>query len=98
VCRHRVAISAEGVTDQTASTAATYRWEAITRLVRDRKHLYLYVTAASAIIIPRKAFDSDEEFDDFIAAVEVNLPRRVSPAPLREHDGPVPPSSSDAGA
>jgi membrane protein implicated in regulation of membrane protease activity len=44
------------------------RWKAVERIVEEREVLYVYISSVDAVIIPRRAFASDDEFAAFGAA------------------------------
>lgn len=46
------------------------RWKAIPRLERTEDRLFVFSTPRLAYIIPRRAFDADDAFDQFVAVVQ----------------------------
>ena len=42
------------------------KWEAVQRVVCTRNHLFLYLSAQGAMLIPKRAFDSKEQRDKFV--------------------------------
>lgn len=59
-------LSNESISIQRTSSLSSYGWEAIDRICVNSVCCYLYVTAVSAIIVPRRAFSSDESFNAFV--------------------------------
>jgi hypothetical protein len=69
-----VAVRGEGV--QIAADLGTQflAWPAISDLVETNAHIFLRVDGASAITIPKRAFESGARASDFIAAIRGRLP------------------------
>lgn len=59
-------ISAEGVANSSAFDQTMTTWAAVERVSRDCEHIYIYVNALMAVIIPRRAFATELEFDGFV--------------------------------
>lgn len=66
--RHQVVLSSAGITDSSELESSTTAWPAIERVSRADEHVFLYISAMSAIIIPRRAFTTTAEFDQFFQA------------------------------
>jgi hypothetical protein len=49
--------------------STTVRWKAVERIEEDLQYLYIYVSSLEAIIIPRRAFAGDSDFEAFAAGV-----------------------------
>lgn len=67
-CRHRVAISPDGISDSGEFGHASTDWRAIERVVQDVDHAFVYTNALAAIIVPRRAFSVPSEFEEFVRA------------------------------
>ena len=65
--KQRVAISPEGITKSSDFDRMTVAWSGIERVIKDKAHAYVYTSAWSAIIVPRRAFTDDVGFDEFVA-------------------------------
>jgi len=63
---HRVTISPEGVTDSGEHNQTATAWRAVERVAAAGEHAYIYTSALSAIIVPRRAFASPSEFEAFV--------------------------------
>jgi hypothetical protein len=66
--RHQVRISPEGIRESGELSEASTAWRAIERVVRDGEYAFIYTNALAAIIVPRRAFGSLEEFEQFVRA------------------------------
>jgi hypothetical protein len=66
-----VALFPEGIFSITRAGESRLDWSAIKRLAQNDRYLFIYLSATSAWVIPKKAFPDDEtlrEFTDFIQA------------------------------
>jgi len=66
-----VALSSAGIFSITRAGESRLDWSAIKRLAQSEKYLFIYISATSAWVIPKKAFPDDKtlrEFTDFIQA------------------------------
>jgi hypothetical protein len=64
---HRLSINPEGLVVATETSRYETKWVTVRRIARDGDYAFLYLTDTSAIILPRRPFVSDEEFDRFVA-------------------------------
>jgi hypothetical protein len=67
-CRHRVAISPDGITESSEFGQASTAWRAVERVARNGDYAFVYTSALTAIIVPRRAFAAPTEFDEFVRA------------------------------
>ena len=49
------------------------KWKALQRIVRTRQYLFLYFTTMNALVIPSRAFRSNEQWDSFVAFCKAKL-------------------------
>lgn len=63
---HRIFLNDEGITSETALIRSLYRWPVIERIVETSEYLFLFVSGFSAIVIPKRAFASDEHWQTFV--------------------------------
>jgi hypothetical protein len=66
--QHRVAISPEGITDASELRQSSTAWRGVERIARNGDYAFVYVSAFSAIIVPRRAFASSTGFEEFVRA------------------------------
>jgi len=76
--RHRVTISPEGVTESCEHGQTSTAWRAIERVASAGEHAYIYTNAVAAIIVPRRAFASPTEFDEFVRTAREHLEKAVA--------------------
>ena len=55
---------------------STVSWRAFRRVSRRDDRLFLFVSRQSAYIVPRRAFASDREFEEFVAEAEERWEKR----------------------
>lgn len=68
LCRHRVAISPDGITESGEFGQASTAWRAVERVVRNGDYAFIYTNALAAVIVPRRAFATATEFEEFVRA------------------------------
>jgi hypothetical protein len=64
--RHKLSLKSDAVTDQTGSGKTKTRWADVPKLVVTGSYLYIYISDTSAHIIPKRAFESEAEFKEFV--------------------------------
>ena len=79
--KQRVAISPENISRSSDFDQTTIAWSAIERVVKDKDHAFVYTSALTAILVPRRAFADAVGFDEFVLkatgyheAASANLP------------------------
>jgi hypothetical protein len=61
----RLQITPEGVSSSSEYGSETYPWKVIEQIAETKTHAFL-LGRAEAIILPRRAFTSEHEFDEFV--------------------------------
>jgi hypothetical protein len=61
----RTSIGPEGVAVRGEAIHTTVGWAAVRKIVLTQEHAFFYITTLEAIIVPRRPFASDEEFQEF---------------------------------
>jgi hypothetical protein len=67
---HRVWISPTGIRRIARYTDATYQWPVVESIGVGPAAAYIYDSTASAIIVPRSAFGSESEFQNFVETAQ----------------------------
>jgi hypothetical protein len=75
---HRVELKTEGLYEETAYTKSLFLWPGIHKVVVAAGFVAIYVTAHSAILIPKRSFTSASAFRQFVDAVKAQLNRGVA--------------------
>lgn len=65
-----VTLNRDSISIQRPSSLSSYGWEAIDRICVNSDYCYLYVTSLSAVILPRRAFSSQESFNEWVQEAE----------------------------
>ena len=76
-----VTLSNEELRVEFASTAVTNRWTGVSRVENTATHLFLFTQPADGFIVPRRAFNNDEEFEQFCGFARQKSEAARPPAP-----------------
>ena len=60
-----VTLATSDIRSECGPTTTTVRWQGISRVANTPQHLFIFTQPKNAFIVPRRAFDSDEEFARF---------------------------------
>jgi hypothetical protein len=63
---HTIRISEEGVRERTAVSDGLITWAGIRRVVEGTTHIYLFIEAHMAFVIPKRAFRDEDEAKRFL--------------------------------
>lgn len=69
-----ISVSEAGVTEETDDSRSEFKWAAIQRVVRTEKLVALYISPFLAHLVPRRAFDSIEAWQQFTRFVKEHAP------------------------
>jgi hypothetical protein len=61
--RRSLLLGPEGIVERTEQRTATYQWSGIERHVLYEVHLFIYTSALDAIVVPKRAFASQGDFE-----------------------------------
>jgi hypothetical protein len=64
--KQRVTISPESISRSSDFDQTTIAWSAIERVVKDKDYAFLYTSALTTIIVPRRPFADVVGFDEFV--------------------------------
>ena len=67
---HAYAITPGGLKVSSEKSASEIRWTAVLDVKRTADRLFVFMAKRQAFIIPRRAFDSDDQFEAFAAAAQ----------------------------
>lgn len=68
--RRRLTITPETITDATEISVTTMRWAAVEKIVIDERHAFFYVSAVGAFVLPKAAFATEAEFQEFVETAQ----------------------------
>lgn len=82
---HTITIDESGLVEENGFSRGEYRWDGILKFVKTRRHLFVYVAQHSAHAIPRRAFASESEWQQFVEKMRefkqrASLPQKCEPA------------------
>ena len=60
-----IILSPDSISAESEYARAEYQWNAVQRLAQNPKYLFLYVMQHGAVIIPKRAFQSKQELENF---------------------------------
>jgi hypothetical protein len=69
----RINFGDDGITSESANSHTEIQWTAVQKLVRTRSHIFLFVTQRRNLVIPKRAFDSDNAFNQFCSAFQAKV-------------------------
>src|SRR5262249_38627027 len=64
--RRCLSLSPEGLHTVSEVTDSLTKWPAIEKIAVTDEHLFLYISLTQAIIVPKRAFDAEWRFTDFV--------------------------------
>jgi hypothetical protein len=64
---HSLRFDSEGVSGKTAVSEGTIRWTGVLDIVETKKYFFMFVDTAVAFIIPKRAFASPADADQFFS-------------------------------
>jgi hypothetical protein len=67
---HRAWVSPRGIRRISRFVDATFQWQAVEKIAASPHAVYIYDSAASAIIVPRSAFGDEAEFQRFLETAQ----------------------------
>jgi hypothetical protein len=67
---HEFEIEPEALRYSSTRSSAKFGWSGLQRLHRTRDRLFIFSSKAVAFMIPRRAFESDADFEHFIATAQ----------------------------
>jgi hypothetical protein len=76
--RHRVTLSQESVADSGEFGQSSTTWRAVEKVAATDEHAYIYTNALAAIIVPRRTFAAQSEFEEFVRAARGYHEKAVS--------------------
>jgi hypothetical protein len=62
----RLTLSSEGLHSVSEHADGIMKWPAIEKIVVTDEHLFLYTSPTAAIIVPKRAFEEEWQFTDFV--------------------------------
>jgi hypothetical protein len=70
---HTVELTDEGVVERTPVRELKVKWEAVEKVASSPEHLFLWTSAFSALIVPRRAFADEDALKAFAAHAAMRI-------------------------
>jgi len=67
---HEVSILEEGVRNSSERHESLFRWQTVRSADTTAQHIFIMVDRCAAVIVPRRAFTSDEERERFVSEIK----------------------------
>ncbi|MES2040545.1 MAG: YcxB family protein [Pseudomonadota bacterium] len=64
---HRIQLTDAGLIEETSVNKTELKWSGITKIRTNRSHIRIYISPYNLFLIPRKAFESRQQSEDFSA-------------------------------
>ncbi|MDF3058622.1 MAG: hypothetical protein K0R17_2837 [Rariglobus sp.] len=68
--RHQVTLTPEGITEVSGQGHSSTPWAIVDRVVATDEHVFIYINALAAAIIPRRAFTDPAQFAAFVRTAQ----------------------------
>lgn len=65
-----VVVSQEGLITRDRAGESMTKWAAVQNVAQSEKHLFVYTSSARAIIVPKRAFASEHDLEEFTRLVD----------------------------
>jgi hypothetical protein len=63
-------LSEQGISVVTEHSESFIKWDAIEKIEKDKKYIFIYVDPQSALIVPRDCFRDEKEANEFLSKLE----------------------------
>ena len=73
---HNLAITDDGIVDRSEHSEAKTQFSAIESIVEDKEHIFIYVSANSAHIIPSRIFENEDRKAEFLTFLRQKMVRK----------------------
>jgi hypothetical protein len=81
--KQHVTISSEDITKTGDFDRLVVAWGGVERVVKTSDHAFIYISALTAIIVPRRAFSGSVDFDHFVTRASQYLDAASGALPLK---------------
>ena len=88
---HTITIDEGGLTEETVFNRSEYKWAGIQKIIITNGYVFAFVSQHAAHVIPRRAFESQAEWDDFVAKLKAFKDHSRLSSP------PLPPAPGNGG-
>jgi YcxB-like protein len=64
-CEKKITLGDEGFFAESPYGRSETRWEIIQKIARTRRHIIMYISQDNAVVIPRRDFETSQQWDEF---------------------------------
>ncbi|MCM8789509.1 MAG: YcxB family protein [Candidatus Omnitrophica bacterium] len=64
-CKHEITLSPEGIAESSEVAKANISWIAVEKIDLTDKYIFIYTSAASTIVVPKRAFSDESKYREF---------------------------------
>ena len=64
--KHRISLTPEAMVNSTEESKARVLWRDVEKIAATDEHLFLYTSAETAIVVPKRAFSDEAEWAEFV--------------------------------
>jgi len=64
-CPKTITLGEESFTGESEYSKSEVRWKMVQKLVRTKKHIFIYLAQDNAVVIPRRAFEKASDWEAF---------------------------------
>jgi len=72
LCETDVILNEEGLIENTALNRSFFRWNGIKSVETNKNYIFIFINSLSAIIIPKRFFCSDSQFNTFLYTAKLH--------------------------
>jgi hypothetical protein len=70
---HTITLDQNGISEKTTTEDNFVHWSGVERFAEDDEYLYIYISALTAHVIPKRAFESKELLGQFVGEAKAHL-------------------------
>lgn len=74
---HNLTISEDGIVDRSEHSEAKTQFGAIENILEDKEHIFIYVSADTAHIIPTRIFENEAQKNEFLGFLRQRVGRTI---------------------
>jgi hypothetical protein len=63
---HTITLSEAGIHTKSPGSESDLEWSTIQKVLQSKSHIFLYISAINALVIPKKAFPTEQSQQSFL--------------------------------
>jgi len=72
-CKHKLSLTPDGITEITVWRKGWVHWKVIEKVVSTDDYVFIYNSAVSAYLVPRRAFHDESQYEEFMQILKQNV-------------------------